>query len=291
MATLAQASKKYLTFIELTKAKAWPTIVKETCALNGWNEFVGTTPLRKLTRDDLNEYAVARAEEGASNRTVNLDILALKNCLLFARDSGLIPADKPLVTDSWKPLKHTTPRRSLFPKSVLMDFIAESLRTEKHARGQFLCDYLRLLAFSGARKTAALTLKWENVDWRNEQVTFQSKFDKWIVVDMNRDLKGLLSDMELRRTPSPFVFPGEDDGHACDPHKTFHELRLAIGKPAITLHDFRHYFASNSVMSGVDLMTVASWLGHTDGGRLVQKVYGHLSTEFRKQSAGKVQFA
>jgi len=290
MATLAQASKKYLTFIELTKAKAWPTIVKETCALNGWNDFVGTTPLRKLTRDDLNEYAVARAEEGASNRTVNLDILALKNCLLFARDSNLVPSDKPLVTDSWKPLKHTTPRRDLMPHSDVAAFVAEALKPMAHYRGQFLADYIKLLAYSGARKTAGLKAEWKNVNWQAKQITFFTKFDKWVTVDMNPKLEAHLQDMQSRRSASGFLFPGDYDGHQGDPHKSFDAVRTAIGRTNVTLHDFRHYFASHAVMATQDIMLVSQWLGHSDGGKLVMKCYGHLCDKHRQQLAKKVIF-
>src|ERR1035441_3644261 len=33
------------------------------------------------------------------------------------------------------------------------------------------------------------------------------------------------------------------------------------------------------VMSGIDFMTIAKWVGHKDGGVLVGKVHGHLSSE------------
>jgi hypothetical protein len=44
----------------------------------------------------------------------------------------------------------------------------------------------------------------------------------------------------------------------------------------VGFHDLRHLFCSFSVMSGIDFMTIAAWLGHKDGGTLIGKVYGHL---------------
>jgi site-specific recombinase XerD len=41
----------------------------------------------------------------------------------------------------------------------------------------------------------------------------------------------------------------------------------------------RHFFISMCVMSGIDFMTIAKWVGHQDGGVLIGKVYGHLSNE------------
>jgi hypothetical protein len=43
-------------------------------------------------------------------------------------------------------------------------------------------------------------------------------------------------------------------------------------------------------MSGVDILTVALWVGHADGRVLIGKCYGHLSTEHRQRSAKKVVF-
>jgi integrase len=46
--------------------------------------------------------------------------------------------------------------------------------------------------------------------------------------------------------------------------------------PTFGFHDCRHYFISMCVMSGIDFMTIAAWVGHKDGGVLIGKVYGHL---------------
>ena len=44
------------------------------------------------------------------------------------------------------------------------------------------------------------------------------------------------------------------------------------------------------VMSGIDFMTIARWVGHQDGGVLIGKVYGILSNEHAKRQAQKVEF-
>ncbi len=47
---------------------------------------------------------------------------------------------------------------------------------------------------------------------------------------------------------------------------------------------------SMCVMSGIDFMTIAAWVGHKDGGVLIGKVYGHLANEHRKAMAERVNF-
>jgi integrase len=62
-------------------------------------------------------------------------------------------------------------------------------------------------------------------------------------------------------------------------------VRAKAKLPWVGFHDFRHFFASQCVMAGIDFMTVAGWLGHSDGGALVGKVYGHLADEHKRRMA------
>ena len=55
-------------------------------------------------------------------------------------------------------------------------------------------------------------------------------------------------------------------------------------------HDCRHHFISFAVMSGIDYMTIARWVGHKDGGILIGKVYGHLSNEHAQAQAARLNF-
>lgn len=55
-------------------------------------------------------------------------------------------------------------------------------------------------------------------------------------------------------------------------------------------HDLRHHFISYAVMSCLDFMTIARWVGHKDGGILIGKVYGHLADEHRKAQAARMNF-
>ena len=48
-----------------------------------------------------------------------------------------------------------------------------------------------------------------------------------------------------------------------------------LGYLHFTHHDFRHFFATTCIESGVDIPAVSRWLGHKDGGALAMRVYGH----------------
>lgn len=49
-----------------------------------------------------------------------------------------------------------------------------------------------------------------------------------------------------------------------------------VGIPKLRHHDFHHLVATRCIESGVDIPTVATWLGHKDVGALAMKAYGHL---------------
>ena len=64
---------------------------------------------------------------------------------------------------------------------------------------------------------------------------------------------------------------------------------IRLGIDHLRVHDLRHLFATRSIESGVDLPTLASWLGHKDGGVLCAQICGHLCTKHSTAMAGKVK--
>jgi integrase len=109
------------------------------------------------------------------------------------------------------------------------------------------------------------------------------------------DLENHLKDMHARRAPdSEWIFPspkrGSNENHKywANPHKPWEAARIAAELPNLTRHCLRHYFASNAVMAGVDTMTVSKWLGHQDGGRLVEKLYGNKIPQSHMQSMARM---
>jgi integrase len=57
-----------------------------------------------------------------------------------------------------------------------------------------------------------------------------------------------------------------------------------------THHGLRHLFTTRAIESGVDVPTVAKWLGHKDGGALLMKTYSHLLQEHSQAMAAKLNF-
>lgn len=295
--TFNQFRKRYIKELTLTKSKSPLTILKEESALKRWKGVFGKTPIRNIRAYDIQQYALRRSEAGVSPRTINLDVLALKNMLEYALRFEFISG--PLPTDKYVPLKYVPARRSLITDDQLQAIVTEALRHENndpvYPGGTRLVDLIYFMAYSGARRQAALTAKWENVDYANQQITIFTKFDKKVVVDMNPKLENLLRGMETDRpingNRSIWLFPSPTrEGHWINPGPLKDRIAKSAGVPNFRFHDLRHYFISHCIMAGIDTLTVAAWVGHSDGGVLIGKVYGHLNPAHRRAAAAKVTF-
>ena len=172
--------------------------------------------------------------------------------------------------------------------------------------GQQFCDYVRLMAYSGARRNEALALRWADVDFEQEKLTIErqayddekdetTKNATARTVDFNAALKKHLLEMKMRRVPdSQWLFPspqrGAKDVHAMSFRESLELVRAHAKLRPVGFHDLRHHFISYCVMSGIDYMTIAKWVGHKDGGILIGKVYGHLDATHVKKQAQRVNF-
>ena len=63
-----------------------------------------------------------------------------------------------------------------------------------------------------------------------------------------------------------------------------------VGISHLSHHDLRHIFATRCIENGVDIPTVAAWLGHRDGGRTAMLIYGHLRQQHSQDKAATMKF-
>jgi integrase len=288
----------YLSFIETTGKKKPKTVVQERSVLKGWAKYLGGIRLTQITRQHINDYVVQRKQAGVGNRTANYDVLALSNCLKFAKDEGRFSGKLP--TEGYQRLKYVAPKRPLFTKEQLEHLcqVATEKNSDgkpKYRNGALLADAIRFMRTTGARVTSALATRWSDVDWERRQVHLRNtKYDKQnVVVDFSGELEIVLKEMYARRLPdSDCMFPTTRDGASSigTLRATFERVRKEAGLPNLHFHDTRHHFISECVMSGVDFTTIAKWIGHADGGVLIGKVYSHLSNEHAQRAAKKVTF-
>jgi integrase len=269
------------------------TIQKERGCLARWSDKLGHWRLDQLLLRHIRGFVEELKRDKLSGRTANIYVIALRHVMKRAREDGYIFK---LPTDGLGWQKSDTESRPFISQDELSLICKTAVKASRN--GSQLADYLKLMAYSGARRNEALNLRWKDVHFDRKQLTIvMSKNRKPRSVDFVPALEAHLLDMHQRRAPdSVWLFPSPQRGEEDRPTKTFMEsLRLTRALlpnklKGFGFHDCRHFFVSFCVMSGLDFMTIARWVGHRDGGVLIGKVYGHLSNEHTQAQAARVTF-
>jgi integrase len=154
-------------------------------------------------------------------------------------------------------------------------------------------DHLKpliLLSLStGVRRTALLSLEWGDVNLTERTLLVRaatSKNERQYYVPLNDLAYETLSiwhRQSKRTSPGSLVFPSPQTGEIMDNCNTAWEnLRKRADIENFRWHDMRHDFASQLVMSGVDLNTVRELLGHADLKMTLR--YAHLAPGNKMQA-------
>lgn len=162
--------------------------------------------------------------------------------------------------------------------------ILKEIRGQRRRFSEEAADWVAWLAYTGMRPGEVSPLMWEDVG--SDFITVRggeegTKNRKERLVPVMAALQPII---ERRRVAGGLVFnmkkPRGALANACD--------RLEIKR--LRIYDMRHLFATRCIESGVDFATVAKWLGHSDGGALVARVYGHVRDSHGLEQAKRVEF-
>lgn len=242
------------------------------------------------------------AVKGNSATSVNRAVDTLRRIMDIAIEQGQIHSNPVLVRPTSGRLKKRVLQRKLVLPNLVQTNKLFAAMENNGAPGNWgleAADLCRFLTYSGARIGEIGKLTWQCVDWERQQLRIPGY--KTITSDRQiplfPSLDGLLRRIAVRRQAAARFSP---DGHPmlapADPifrikecQKTLDAACAKTGVPRMTHHDFRHLFATICIESGVDIPTVAAWLGHNDGGVLAMKTYGHLRREHSIAAAAKVR--
>lgn len=147
-----------------------------------------------------------------------------------------------------------------------------------------LADHTELLIYSGMRKGEAKAAKVEDYDGKELKIRGTKSTASARKIPVNPDLRRVVERLTQRRNgPTDHLVITSEPGRA---------LKRACGRlklPAMRNHDLRHFFASACIASGVDIITIAHWMGHTDA-KQIFKTYGHLLKDHSERAAQTLNF-
>jgi integrase len=145
---------------------------------------------------------------------------------------------------------------------------------------------IRLLAFTGARKSEIAALRWREVDLGRGYLRLGDSKTGAKVVPIGAPAIEILSAVPMIEG-SDFVFPASSgEGHFQGTEKVWRGVREAAGFPNLRLHDLRHSFASVGLARGDALPVIGAILGHADVKTTSR--YAHLADDPVKAAADQI---
>jgi len=275
--TLKPASKRYRKFCSASLLKSWR----------------GLDDLRadKITEEDCQQWATRFFAGHWRDSRKQVDEQFFNNAL------GTLRAILDLAQLRRNPAKSVKrlgvqPTELKLPEASRFNALLESIATAGGGQSKHCADFVRFLAYSGCRISEAEQVTWADVDFEKGQIRVTNAKTRlaknhapFRFVPMVAEMRTLLERLrECDPKPTDAVcIVGE-----CE--KSLTRACAVLNIPRITHHDLRHLFATRCIESGVDIPTVAKWLGHKDGGALAMKVYGNLRDEHSAAMAQKVSF-
>lgn len=188
------------------------------------------------------------------------------------------------------PLSHVLKRRRLLRKErpILSEEQFARLLVELDKRPRSKAGaVVRLLAVTGMRIGEARMLRWSHIgtDYFYVPGEFTKNGKPKALPFINGTAAAVALLKALAVTDQVQVLPQQDCRRAL---RT--ACRLA-GLPRLTHHDLRHLFTTRCIQCGVDIPTLARWLGHQDGGALLMRDYFHMIDEHSRRMAARVTIA
>ena len=286
--TVAELCELYLAEGVATKKQATVEMDRSRIARH-IKPLLGHRQLRSITRADIERFmqdvaagktacdvktelrgrAIVTGGKGAAVRALGL----LGGIFTFAVDRGLRP-DNPAHGIK----RYAGRRKERFLSSVELARLGEALAAgEREGEHPSAVTAVRLLAFTGCRKSEILTLRWEYVDMERSCLRLPDSKTGAKVIPLGAPALELLASLP-RVEGNPHVLPGaRANGHYVGLPKAWQRIRRRAGLDDVRLHDLRHSFASVAVAGGDSLYLVGKVLGHRQS--RTTEVYAHLADD------------
>lgn len=179
------------------------------------------------------------------------------------------------------------PRELTVPTNEELEAILLSIRSGVRQTAGESADFVEFLAFVGCRIGEAREVTWGDV--QGDEILIRGQADRrgnartkgggFRRVPIAERVQALL----VRRGMGAGLPRGHRVFTMKSPKGALNRATARLGLDHLRIHDLRHFFATHCIEKGVDIPTVAGWLGHKDGGVLAMKTYGHVRNEHSRR--------
>jgi integrase len=281
---LADSTKEVRLRTEKVLLRHWPDIFDRELRDISSKELAD---FQERFENGLSTYLPTNAKSkriaGNSPTTINAFVTFMRS--VFAEGVKL----KVIRANPAEVLKRKEPSRKIMdlPNKQQWVQMIEHIRGTK-GWGRKAGDLIEGLAYTGMRVGESRSLLWTHVDFVGGSISVYPEKSDYRQVPMIDEARRLFERMRAEREPAPN--PSDRVFQCGSAANTLQNGCAFVGKRKMTHHDLRHLFATRVLESGVDIPTLAKWLGHKDGGILAMKTYINVGTEHTRAAAKKVSF-
>lgn len=244
------------------------------------------TMVTRLSASEIEQFMRSRWEL-VSAKTLNEELAIVKRLFRWLVDREFLAKDP---TARIERLRQDPKEMRVFtPNELELIF--------KHATPTQL-PYYRMLLFTGLRDGELRNLEWADIDFAHGALHVRIKAD-WLpktrrgrVVPLASDAVELLNNLPRI---GKYVFSTRHGKMWVPPRQPWVDLLARIEtkegvnlRGQVSIHTFRHTFATACLQSGIDIKTVSEFLGHTTV-KMTEK-YLHLLPEHKSEQMRKVDF-
>jgi len=277
---LRELAADYWKHLRVTRRR--PEVVdKEERAVEPLLAHLGDVVLTDIKTGDVDAWCQSEAARGIKPSTVQRRVAILSGMLSFGvRTEKLKVKPRMPALHFDNAVEHFVTRDQA--RAILSQIVNLVFR-----------DAVELLLCTGLRRGEVLGLTWAMVDGTRRMLNLPPelcKSNKGRRVPLNDAAVAVLERRKMDyREDLPWVFTfRRDQVSGSSLSGTFARAASDAGMPEVRLHDCRHSFASALVQAGVDLLTVATILGHQD---LAQtRRYSHLAPDGLARAAANADF-
>jgi integrase len=235
--------------------------------------------LSRITTKMIEDYKPKRLEKVVAS-TVTRELFTIKNMFRKAVEWGY------LKENAAAPVKKLKSGASHF-RYLSKEEINALLESCVKADNPHLYPFVFTALNTGMRLGEITALEWKDIDFKRKILCVDNKEDHHTknyqtrMIPMNDVLTGVLRKVP-RRLDSPYVFQRKTGEKFNKMRTGFDNAKKRVGLTDVRFHDLRHTFASQLVMSGVDIRTVQELLGHRDI-RMTMR-YSHLAPDHMRKA-------
>lgn len=274
------------------------TVKAEKGHLKTIKGHLGNIRMDLIQPADINGFIRKRSAQGIGKRTINIELNLLRVIFGYAVQSRVI-LKNPIsgIKNLKEPLKND---RLCMSKTEFLRLVEEAKKLPKSSQ---LTTWIQVSGYTGMRPTEVLHLEWKDIDFQKSVICITpkegnpTKTGEFRHIPIHADLLPVLIEWrnvwqdakKQKGFNHDWVF-----FYYANPHKRAHGFRSSYEralknaniKPK-SRYEFRHFFISEAVMSGIQEITIAKWVGNSP--QMIWKHYGHLRADWQQDQMNRLQ--